>query len=132
MRVAAGPSHKPAEVEGPSQRQAAWRFFKNPLVTLPVLVEPLRQEARKALADSTAPCCAVWLLARLRTPEAEELKEVLVDLSGRQMKAGCCFTVPALLAGLHVFLAFFAALDHTTLERLRFLGALLIPFFHSG
>lgn len=86
----------------------------------------------KRLLVAAMACCAVWMLARLTTPEAEELKEVLVGLSGRQMKACCPFTIPALLAGLHVFVAFFSLLAKTTLARLRFLGKLLIPYFPSG
>lgn len=119
---------------------ALWYYWRWRIETYHKLLKSLGQEIEhwqqesgqgiaKRLLVAAMACCAVWLLARLTTPEAEELKEVLVDLSGRQMKAGCCFTVPALLAGLHVFLAFFAVLNHTALERLRFLGALLIPFF---
>jgi hypothetical protein len=86
----------------------------------------------KRLLVAAMACCTVWLLARQTTPEAEELKKILVDLSGRQIKTGCSFPIPALLAGLHVFVAFFSLLALTTLERLRFLGSLLVPFFPSG
>ena len=119
---------------------ALWYYWRWQIETYHKLLKSLGQEIEhwqqenglavaKRLLVAAMACCAVWLLARLKTPEAEELKEVLVELSGRQMKTGCAFTVPALLAGLHVFQAFFAALAHTTLERLHFLGSLLIPFF---
>lgn len=122
---------------------ALWYFWRWRIETYHKLLKSLGQEIEhwqqengltiaKRLLVAAMACAAVWMLARLTTPEAEELKKVLVELSGRQMKTGCPFTVPALLAGLHVFLAFFSALAHTTLVRLRFLGALLIPFFYSG
>ena len=122
---------------------ALWYYWRWRIETYHKLLKSLGQEvehwqqenglaiARRLLVAAMA-CAVVWLLARTTTPEAEELKKILVELSGRQMKTGCAFTVPALLAGLHVFLAFFALLARASLERLRFLGTLLIPFFYSG
>lgn len=122
---------------------ALWYYWRWTIESYHKLLKSLGQEiehwqqesggaiARRLLVAAMA-CGVAWLLARAAGPEAAELKEVLVGLSGRQMKAGCSFTTPALVAGLHVFLAFFAALATTTLERLTFLGELLIPFFYSG
>jgi hypothetical protein len=122
---------------------ALWYYWRWRIETYHKLLKSLGQEIEhwqqenglaiaKRLLVAAMACATVWLLARLTTPEAEELKGILVGLSGRQMKTGCAFAVPALLAGLHVFLAFFAALARTTLARLRFLALLLIPFFTSG
>jgi hypothetical protein len=122
---------------------ALWYYWRWRIETYHKLLKSLGQELEhwqqenglaiaKRLLVAAMACAVVWMLARLTTPEAAELKKILVDLSGRQMKTGCPFTVPALLAGLHVFAAFFSLLARTTLERLRFLGNLLLPFFCSG
>jgi len=122
---------------------ALWYFWRWRVETYHKLLKSLGQEIEhwqqesgaaiaKRLLVAAMACVMVCLLARTKTPEAEEFKEILVGLSGRQMKRRCPFTVPALLAGLHVFLSFFALLEQHTLARLRFLGNLLLPFFYSG
>lgn len=122
---------------------ALWYFWRWRIETYHKLLKSLGQDLEhwqqesgaaiaKRLLVAAMACTMVWLLARTKTPEAEELKKVLIELSGRQMKTGCLFTVPALLAGLHVFLGFFAMLEQQTLERLRYLGNLVLPFFCSG
>jgi hypothetical protein len=60
--------------------------------------------ARRLLVTSMA-CVLVWRLARSQEPEAEQVRAILIRLSGRQMKHKKPFTEPALLAGLWVFLA---------------------------
>ena len=59
--------------------------------------------------------------------EAAELRDVLVALSGRQMKRGVQgrrFTEPALLVGLGVMIPMLALLEHYALPRLRKLARL--------
>ena len=74
-------------------------------------VESWLQQTAEALAKRL--CVAlmalsvVWQLARQHTPQAAQFREVLVRLSGRQIKRGKnqpTFTVPALLAGMGVLL----------------------------
>lgn len=60
--------------------------------------------AKRLLVVSLA-CVLIWQLERSTQPEAEEVRAVLVRLSGRQMKRGKPHTAPALLAGLWVLLA---------------------------
>jgi hypothetical protein len=64
-------------------------------------------------------CVVVWHLARGTTPEAAELRRVLIRLSGRQMTYGTEYTEPALLAGLWVLLQMLALLEHYDLDALR-------------
>jgi hypothetical protein len=64
-------------------------------------------------------CVVVWKLARGTTPQAAELRRVLIRLSGRQMKYGVEYTEPALLAGFWVLLQMLALLDHYDLDHLR-------------
>lgn len=71
----------------------------------------------------------VWQLAREQDPKAEELRGILVRLSGRQMvrgtkkKPGKGFTEPALLAGLGILLPMLALMEHTQVDALRELVA---------
>lgn len=89
--------------------------------------------ARRLLVSAMA-CTIVWALQRQETPEAEEMKCLLVRLSGRQMKRSRPCTAPALLAGLFVLLPILDLLEqyHGDLTQLRHLAAAAIPFLDSG
>jgi hypothetical protein len=87
--------------------------------------------ARRLLVASMA-CVLVWQIAASHTPPAEEMKQLLVRLSGRQMRQGKPFTKPALLAGLWVFLAMLHTLDHYTPHELRRLAGITLPFLRAG
>ena len=77
---------------------------------------------RRLLVAAMA-CVVVWRLQADRSPEAEELREILVRLSGRQTKRKRPHTAPALLAGLWVLLSMLALLNHCDLDRLRNLAS---------
>jgi hypothetical protein len=83
--------------------------------------------ARRLLVASMA-CVVVWQLQADDTPQATELKAILIRLSGRQMKRNRPHTAPALLAGLWVLLSMLALLDHHDLDDISRLAA-RIPFF---
>ncbi len=83
--------------------------------------------ARRLLVASMA-CVVVWQLQADDTPQARELKTVLIRLSGRQMKRNRPHTAPALLAGLWGMLSMLALLEHYDLDDLRRLAD-TIPFF---
>jgi hypothetical protein len=75
-------------------------------------------------------CVIVWRLARENTPEAAEMRNVLVRLSGRQMKRGKnsrSFTEPALLAGLGVLTPMLDYLREHDLDDLRRLAEAVMP-----
>jgi len=74
--------------------------------------------ARRLLVASMA-CVVVWQLARSPLPEAERVRTFLVRLSGRQMRRDRPFTEPALLAGLWVYVAMRAALEHGNLAEIE-------------
>ncbi len=78
--------------------------------------------ARRLLVAAMA-CVVVWQLQADRSPEAEELKTILIRLSGRQMKRKRPNTAPALLAGLWAMLSMLALLEHYDLDKLRRLAA---------
>jgi hypothetical protein len=82
--------------------------------------------ARRLLVGSMA-CVVVWRLARSRHPQAEPARQLLVRLSGRQMKHGHTFTRPSLLAGLWILLAMLEVLKTHSLEELHALAAVALP-----
>lgn len=94
-------------------------------------VEAWQQESGAALAKrlvvASMACVVVWQVARLEGPAGQRWRELLVRLSGRQMKHGVAFTLPALLAGLWVLLALTEVLSHYDLEEIQQLAAAVLP-----
>lgn len=86
--------------------------------------------ARRLLIASMA-CVVAWRLERQTTPEAEELKRVLIKLSGRLTKKSRPVTASALLAGLYVMLSFQTLLDHYCVEGIQKLLSLAIPWLDT-
>jgi hypothetical protein len=90
-------------------------------------LEQWQQETGPAIARrlliAAAACVTVWQLEADDSPDAIEFKNVLVRLSGRQMKRGRPHTAPALLAGLGVLLSMLAMLEHYDLRSLKQLTA---------
>ena len=82
--------------------------------------------ARRLLVASMA-CVVVWQLARNETPQADQARRLLVQLSGRTMARGASFTMPALLAGLWVLLVTLNVLEHYNLDQLRELATFALP-----
>jgi hypothetical protein len=96
-------------------------------------VEQWQQEtglaiARRILVAAMA-CVVVWELLADESEPSAELKNILVRLSGRQMKRGRPHTAPALLAGLWVLLSMINLLEHVSLDRLKEIAA-TIPWLH--
>jgi hypothetical protein len=84
----------------------------------------------RRLAVAAMAGVVVWRLAREKSPEAAELREVLVRLSGRQMKRGKnarSFTEPALLAGLGVLIPMLELLLRYEVQELRDLVQATLP-----
>lgn len=86
--------------------------------------------ARRLLVAAMA-CVTVWQLEADPSPPAQDLKELLIRLSGRQMKRTKPVTTPALLAGLWVLLSTLELLNHHSLSQLRQLAQQL-PFRLTG
>lgn len=74
--------------------------------------------ARRLLVASMA-CVTVWQLLADESAPAQELKTVLVRLSGRQMKRNRPFTAPALLAGLWALLSMLHTLEQYDVADLK-------------
>jgi hypothetical protein len=103
-------------------------FFKL-LKSAGLQLERWQQETGAAIAKrllvAAMACVVVWKIQRHPAPQADDLRKLLVRLSGRQMKWGVEHTAPALLAGLWVYLAMLETLEHHTVTELQALKPLL-------
>jgi hypothetical protein len=102
-----------------------WRiesFFKL-LKSAGQAVEQWQQETGAAIAKrllvAAMACTLVWKLERVTNVDTIRFRNLLVRLSGRQMKYGKTFTAPAILAGLYVYLAMLEALDQHAVADLQ-------------
>jgi Transposase DDE domain len=86
--------------------------------------------ARRLMVACMA-CVTVWRLARSEAPQAEPAREMLVRLSGRQMKHGRKFTLPAMLAGMWTLLAMLEFLRDHTIEEAYQLAELCLPNYRA-
>ena len=86
-------------------------------------IECWRQETCAAIARRLAvasmACLIVWSLERDESEEAQQIRNLLVRLSGRQMSRKRPVTASSMLAGLWVLLAFTDALQTYDLEFLQ-------------
>lgn len=86
-------------------------------------VEQWQQESGEAIAKRLAvaamACVVVWQLQRATASPALSFRDLLVRLSGRQMKRGTSHTAPALLSGLWVYLSMLDALQQYSPEQLQ-------------
>ena len=96
-------------------------------------LEAWQQESGAAIAKrllvASMACVVVWQVARLPGPEGESVRDLLIRLSGRQMKWGVAYTLPALLAGLWVLLAATTVLEHYDSQMIETLVATVLPSF---
>lgn len=94
-------------------------------------VEHWQQTTAEAIAKrlliAAMACVVVWHLARDKSAQGAELRDLLVRLSGRQMKYGCDFTEPALLAGLGILIPMLNLLEYYDLNQLKELAADCLP-----
>jgi hypothetical protein len=87
--------------------------------------------ARRLLVASMA-CVVVWHMARSQHPQADEARQFLVQLSGRQMAYGKRFTEPALLTGIWMLLAMLNTLETYDLDQIRQFASLALPNYRDG
>ncbi|MEW4566217.1 transposase [Bremerella sp. JC770] len=86
---------------------------------------------RRLLVASMA-CVIVWHLARDQSPEADQTRKLLIQLSGRQMKRSTPFTAPALLSGLWMLLQIQFVLQNYDPSELLRIADLALPQFRAG
>ncbi|MBK8452109.1 MAG: hypothetical protein IPL34_02110 [Thiofilum sp.] len=87
--------------------------------------------AKRLLVTSMA-CVTVWAIAVSPQPEVQQLRQLLIRLSGRQMRSKVTFTYPALLAGLETFLALVQLLDSYSPAEIQTLSQTLRSVMHKN
>ncbi len=96
-------------------------------------LEHWQQESAEAIAKrllvTAMAAVVVWQLARGQTPESEQARNLLVRLSGRQMRRDRRVTDSAMLAGLWTLLAVLNALERYSVDELRQVACLSLPGF---
>jgi len=80
----------------------------------------------KRLLVAAMACVLVWQLARSAHPQAARVRTFLIRLSGRVMKRGQAFTIPALLAGMWVYLHVLRAREDPELGEMHELVPLIM------
>lgn len=126
-----------------AEQLALWYYWRWNIETLFKLLksaglelEQWQQESAGAIARrlwvGCMACVSVWQLARNPTPVAAEARQLLVRLSGRQMKHRLQFTKPALLAGMWILLTMLETLKHYTLDELRAIADVALPKSHRA
>lgn len=99
-------------------------------------LEEWQQENGKAIAKrllvATMACVLVWQIARSEEPKAEQAREILTRLSGRQMKKSKPHTEPAMLAGLWVFLSALDLLEQYKVSELQQIRQNILPKSFQG
>ncbi len=96
-------------------------------------LESWQQESGKAIAKrvlvASMACVVVWEIAAAKGKSAEEFRNFLIKLSGRQMKHKVRSTNPALLAGLWGFLSMLEVLQTYSTEQLEQMKEMAEYFF---
>jgi hypothetical protein len=127
------------EAKIPAEQLALWYYWRWRIESFFKLlksagheVEHWQQETALAVAKrllvASMACVFVWQLARDASPQAEELRGLLVRLSGRQMKRKKPWTAPALLAGVWVLLAMLEVLQEYDPQELQDLAEKCLRF----
>ncbi len=97
-------------------------------------VEQWQQETAAALSRrlivAAMAAVVVWQLARDDSPQAQDFHQLLVQLSGRQIKRtreARDFTEPALMAGMGVLIPMLYVLQHYDITEIQRLAQTLLP-----
>jgi hypothetical protein len=110
-----------------------WRIesYHKLLKTAGMNAEEWQQESGPAFAKrlviASMACLTVWHLQQDTSDEADKLKQILIRLSGRQMKHRVKHTAPALLAGLEKLLAVIDLLETYDLQEVLTLARSRLP-----
>ncbi len=96
-------------------------------------LEHWQQESAEAIAKrllvTAMAAVVIWQLVRSQAPESEQARNLLVGLSGRQMRRDRPVTESAMLAGLWTLLAMLSALEQYSLDELILVASLSLPCF---
>ena len=89
------------------------------------------QTIAKRLVVASCACVLVWQLAAATSPQALEIQDFLVRLSGRQTNRRKPVTAPALLNGLWLLLSALTLLEHYDVDQLKQYAQFVFPNRHG-
>jgi hypothetical protein len=89
------------------------------------------QAVAKRLIVASCACVLVWQLAAATSPQAIEIQDFLVRISGRQTKRTKPITAPALLNGLWLLLSTLTLLEHYDVNQLKQYAQFVFPNRHG-
>lgn len=89
------------------------------------------QAVAKRLVVASCACVLVWQLAAATSPQALEIQNFLVRISGRQTKRSKPVTAPALLSGLWLLLSTLTLLEHYDVDQLKQYAQFVFPNRHG-
>jgi len=94
-------------------------------------VERWEQESGEAvfkrLLIASQACVLTWRIMREKGEFAEQTRQLLVRLSGRQTKRACPVTAPSVLSGLHMLFAVLEVLEHHSVQELKGIARFAFP-----
>ena len=83
----------------------------------------------KRILVASMACVVVWQLGKAQGEEGRQARQLLIRLSGRQMKWKVEYTYPALLSGLWSLLSMLEVLQEYEIEHLREMAHRILPGF---
>jgi hypothetical protein len=124
------------EVDAPTL--ARWYYYRWQIESMFKLLKSAGQQIEdwlqddalaiaKRLAVASCACVLVWQLAAATSPQAIEIQNFLVRLSGRQTKRRRPVTAPALFAGLWMLLSTLTLLEHYDVDQLKQYAKFVFP-----
>jgi hypothetical protein len=130
----------PDEVD--TQTIARWYYFRWQIESMFKLLKGAGQQIEDWLQDdaqaiakrlvvASCACVLVWQLAAATSPEALEIQDFLVRISGRQTKRRKPVTAPALLNGLWMLLSTLTLLEHYDVDQLKQYAQFVFPNRHG-
>jgi len=129
--------------EVPDNRITLWYYWRWKIETYFKLLKRAGQQLEsweqesaiaiiKRLQIANKACSVAWTLMRRDSPEAQEVKELLVRFSGRQMKRKGQITAPALMDGLCMLMSCLQILKNHSIEELNHMASIALPGFDLG
>lgn len=127
----------------PDDRITLWYYWRWKIETYFKLLKKAGQQLEsweqesavaiiKRLQIANKACSVAWMLMRKDNPEAQEVKELLVRFSGRQMKKKGQITAPALMDGICMLISCLQILKNHSIEELNHIASIALPGFNLG
>jgi hypothetical protein len=131
------------ENDVPDDRITLWYYWRWKIETYFKLLKKAGQQLEsweqesamaiiKRLQIANKACSVAWMLMRRDSPEAQEVKELLVRFSGRQMKRKGQITAPALMDGLCMLISCLQILKNHSIKELNHIASIALPGFNLG